>query len=178
MPTGNDDYDSALRLFEDADEFPIFPFFTANQADKKALNFPGSNNFSIINATPLLQIYSAGIRDYNAADNGYITNESFKKLRIGLRSRIIKEATTSIRTRTNSGIWIIIPQGARFRRRTPTPARTVEKSPTVPGFTTPSLAPPTGRLWKTWQVWFRVKTTRSNSIRSRFPVGTTSPSTT
>lgn len=80
MPTGNDDYDSALRLFEDADEFPIFPFFTANQADKKALNFPGSNNFSIINATPLLQIYSAGIRDYNAADNGYITNESFKKL--------------------------------------------------------------------------------------------------
>ena len=80
MPTGNDDYDSALRLFEDADEFPIFPFFTANQADKKALNFPGSNNFSIINATPLLQIYSAGIRDYNAADNGYITNKSFKKL--------------------------------------------------------------------------------------------------
>lgn len=80
MPIGNDDYDSALRLFEDADEFPIFPFFTANQADKKALNFPGSNNFSIINATPLLQIYSAGIRDYNAADNGYITNESFKKL--------------------------------------------------------------------------------------------------
>ncbi len=97
---------------------------------------------------------------------------------IGLRSRIIKEATTSIRTRTNSGIWIIIPQEARFRRRTPTPARTVEKSPTVPGFTTPSLAPPTGRLWKTWQVWFRVKTTRSNSIRSRFPVGTTSPLTT
>ena len=80
MPTGSDDYDSALRLFADADEFPIFPFFTANQADKKALNFPGSNNFSIINATPLLQIYSAGIRDYNAADNGYITNESYKKL--------------------------------------------------------------------------------------------------
>ena len=36
----------------------------------------------------------------------------------------------------------------------------------------PALAPPTGRLWKTWQVWFRVKTTRLNSIRSRFPVGT------
>jgi beta-L-arabinobiosidase len=80
MPTGNDDYNEALRLFADADEFPIFPFFTANQADKKALNFPGSNNFSIINATPLLQIYSAGIRNYDAADNNYITNESFKKL--------------------------------------------------------------------------------------------------
>lgn len=85
MPTSDDadyddDYEAALRLFADADEFPIFPFFTANQADKKALNFPGSNNFAIINATPLLQIYSAGIRDYNANDNEYITNESFKKL--------------------------------------------------------------------------------------------------
>ena len=79
MPV-NGKYDDALRLFADADEFPIFPFFTANQADKKALNYPGSNNFSIINATPLLQIYSAGIRDYNASKNGYITNEMYKKL--------------------------------------------------------------------------------------------------
>ena len=79
MPT-NGKYDDALRLFADADEFPIFPFFTANQADKKALNYPGTNNFSIINATPLLQIYSAGIRDYNASKNGYITNEMYKKL--------------------------------------------------------------------------------------------------
>lgn len=85
MPSEGEDgykaeYEDALRLFEDADEFPIFPFFTANQADKEELGFPGSNNFSIINATPLLQIYSAGIRDYNADENGYITNESFKKL--------------------------------------------------------------------------------------------------
>lgn len=75
-----EDYEEALRLFADADEFPIFPFFTANQADKEELGFPGSNNFSIINATPLLQIYSAGIRDYNADEHGYITNETFKKL--------------------------------------------------------------------------------------------------
>ena len=40
MPTGNEDYNKALRLFEDSNEFPIFPFFTANQADKAALNFP------------------------------------------------------------------------------------------------------------------------------------------
>lgn len=80
MPTGNEDYNKALRLFEDSNEFPIFPFFTANQADKAALNFPGSNNFSIINAQPLLQVYSAGIRNYDAAKNGYITNEQFKKL--------------------------------------------------------------------------------------------------
>ena len=78
--TGNEDYNKALRLFEDSNEFPIFPFFTANQADKAALNFPGSNNFSIINAQPLLQVYSAGIRNYDAAKNGYITNEQFKKL--------------------------------------------------------------------------------------------------
>ena len=44
------------------------------------MNFPGSNNFSIINAQPLLQVYSAGIRNYDAAKNGYITNEQFKKL--------------------------------------------------------------------------------------------------
>ena len=80
MPTGNEDYNKALRLFEDSNEFPIFPFFTANQADKAALNFPGSNNFSIINAQPLLQVYSAGIRNYDAAKNGCITNEQFKKL--------------------------------------------------------------------------------------------------
>ena len=58
MPTGNEDYNKALRLFEDSNEFPIFPFFTANQADKAALNFPGSNNFSIINAAGLLGRYS------------------------------------------------------------------------------------------------------------------------
>ncbi len=86
MPTGNKDYNEALRLFADAKEFPIFPFFTANQADKEtlaALNGGkpvGSNNFSIINAQPLLQIYSAGIRNYDAAKNGYISNENFKKL--------------------------------------------------------------------------------------------------
>ncbi|KFI92760.1 bacterial Ig-like domain-containing protein [Bifidobacterium saguini DSM 23967] len=80
MPTGNSDYNQALRLFADSDEFPIFPFFTANQADKAALNFPGSNNFSIINAQPLLQVYSSGIRNYDANKNGYITNEQFKKL--------------------------------------------------------------------------------------------------
>ncbi|MBT1181462.1 Ig-like domain-containing protein [Bifidobacterium sp. CP2] len=80
MPTGDENYNKALRLFADSDEFPIFPFFTANQADKAALNFPGSNNFSIINAQPLLQVYSAGIRNYDANTNGYITNEQFKKL--------------------------------------------------------------------------------------------------
>ena len=178
MPTGNDDYDSALRLFEDADEFPIFPFFTANQADKKALNFPGSNNFSIINATPLLQIYSAGIRDYNAADNGYITNESFKKLLYWVAFSHYQGGDNQYPDQNEFWNMDNNSAGSTIPEKNADAARTVERSPTVPGFTTPSLAPPTGRLWKTWQVWFRVKTTRLNSIRSRFPVGTTSPSTT
>lgn len=75
----NDDYDSALRLFADADEFPVFPFFTANQKDKAASG-TGTNNFSVINSQVLFRVYQEAIRKYHAADNGYITPEQFKKL--------------------------------------------------------------------------------------------------
>ncbi|MFP7707031.1 Ig-like domain-containing protein [Trueperella sp. LYQ141] len=83
VPMGNADYDSALRLFADADQYPVFPFFTANQADKKEFEAgggQGSNNFSVINSTMLFRIYDGAIRHYHAAENGYITNEQFKKL--------------------------------------------------------------------------------------------------
>lgn len=83
MPTDGT-YDKGLRLFADADQYPIFPFFTANQADKaemiKETGKEGSNNFSIINSTPLFRIYASGLRSYNSEANGYITPESFKKL--------------------------------------------------------------------------------------------------
>lgn len=80
-----DDYESALRLFADADEFPVFPFYTANQKDVKARAEanPGktySNNFSVINSVPLFRIYAQGIRRYHASDKGYISKEMFKKL--------------------------------------------------------------------------------------------------
>jgi putative cell wall-binding protein len=75
-----DDYVDALRLFGDDDQYPIFPFFTANQADKAeaaAEGAPGSNNFSVINSTVLFRLYSAALREY---DTDAITAESYKKL--------------------------------------------------------------------------------------------------
>jgi beta-L-arabinobiosidase len=83
MPTDGQ-YDEGLRLFADSDQYPIFPFFTANQADKKEMmketGNAGSNNFAVINSTPLFRIYAAGLRKYNSSDKGYITADSFKKL--------------------------------------------------------------------------------------------------
>ncbi|NQX35427.1 cell wall-binding repeat-containing protein [Herbiconiux sp. VKM Ac-2851] len=75
-----DDYEDALRLFADDGQYPIFPFFTANQADKAeaaAEGFPGSNNFSVINSTVLFRLFSSVLRDY---DTDAITPESYKKL--------------------------------------------------------------------------------------------------
>lgn len=83
MPTDGA-YDDGLRLFADADQYPIFPFFTANQADKAEMiaetGNTGSNNFSVINSTPLFSIYAAGLRSYNSEEKGYITADSYKKL--------------------------------------------------------------------------------------------------
>lgn len=75
----NDDYEAALSLFADADEYPIFPFFTANQADK-AESGTGTNNFSVINSTVILRIYQAALRRYHSEQSGSITPEQFKKL--------------------------------------------------------------------------------------------------
>ncbi|WP_092557667.1 OmpL47-type beta-barrel domain-containing protein [Herbiconiux ginsengi] len=75
-----DDYEDALRLFADDSEYSIFPFYTANQADKKeaaAAGFPGSNNFSIINSTVLFRLFSSVLRNY---DTDAITADSYKKL--------------------------------------------------------------------------------------------------
>ncbi|MBB2968954.1 OmpL47-type beta-barrel domain-containing protein [Leifsonia aquatica] len=74
------DYTDALRLFADDAQYPIFPFFTANQADKKeaaAAGFPGSNNFSVINSTVLFRMFSSVLRNY---PTDAITAESYKKL--------------------------------------------------------------------------------------------------
>ena len=63
----DDDYVQALRLFADDGEYPIFPFYTANQADKAeaaAEGDPGSNNFSVINSTVTFRMLSRVLRDY------------------------------------------------------------------------------------------------------------------
>ncbi len=79
MPN-TDQYRQALRLFADPAEYPVFPFYTANQRDKAeaaAAGHPGSNNFSTINSTVQFRLYSSVLRHY---PNSWMTNEDYKKL--------------------------------------------------------------------------------------------------
>jgi len=60
-------YKQALRLYDDPAQYPVFPFYTANQVDKKAAadaGNPGSNNFSTINSTVQFRLYSSVLRNY------------------------------------------------------------------------------------------------------------------
>jgi hypothetical protein len=82
MPTPDEDpqYLEALRLWADAEEYPIFPFYTANQADKAeaaAQGHEGSNNFSVINSTVTFRFLSSVLRNYPSE---YIDNEWYAKL--------------------------------------------------------------------------------------------------
>jgi hypothetical protein len=73
-------YRQALRLFDNPAEYPIFPFFTANQVDKAAAaaaGQPGSNNFSTINSTVQFRLYSSVLRNY---PNQWMTAENYKQL--------------------------------------------------------------------------------------------------
>ncbi|MEV0713241.1 discoidin domain-containing protein [Asanoa sp. NPDC050611] len=73
-------YREALRLFADPADYPIFPFYTANQRDKAAAaaaGQPGSNNFSTINSTVQFRLYSSALRNY---PNSWMTTEDYKKL--------------------------------------------------------------------------------------------------
>ncbi|WP_430784182.1 Ig-like domain-containing protein [Actinoplanes sp. G11-F43] len=70
----------ALRLFADDAQYPIFPFTTANQADKAAAaaqGDAGSNNFSIINSTVTFRMLASVLRNY---PTDYIDAEWYKKL--------------------------------------------------------------------------------------------------
>jgi hypothetical protein len=73
----DDDYIEALRLWKYADEFPIFPFFTANQVDAAERGDGGSNNFSVINSTVTFRMLSRVLREY---PNGYVDSDYYKKL--------------------------------------------------------------------------------------------------
>ncbi|WP_221583631.1 Ig-like domain-containing protein [Microbacterium sp. G2-8] len=75
-----DDYVDALRLYADDAEYPIFPFATANQADKAEAaeaGHPGTNNFSIINSTVTFRMIAKALRDY---PTDAIDAEWYKKL--------------------------------------------------------------------------------------------------
>lgn len=79
MPN-TEQYREALRLFDDPAEYPVYPFYTANQRDKAAAaaaGFPGSNNFSTINSTVQFRLYSSVLRNYQ---NQWMSNEDYKKL--------------------------------------------------------------------------------------------------
>jgi len=76
VPTSNTTYRQALRLFDDPAEYPIFPFYTANQRDKAASG-TGSNNFSTINSTVQFRLLSAVLRNY---PNQWMNTEWYKKL--------------------------------------------------------------------------------------------------
>ncbi|MEU0877443.1 discoidin domain-containing protein [Lentzea sp. NPDC005914] len=79
MPS-TDQYKQALRLFAQPSEYPVFPFYTANQKDKAeaaAAGHPGSNNFSTINSTVQFRLYSSVLRNY---PNQWMTAEDYKKL--------------------------------------------------------------------------------------------------
>ncbi|GAA1647389.1 OmpL47-type beta-barrel domain-containing protein [Actinoplanes couchii] len=74
------EYREALRLFADDAQYPIFPFTTANQADKAAAaaqGDAGSNNFSVINSTVTFRMLSSVLRNY---PTDYINAEWYKKL--------------------------------------------------------------------------------------------------
>ena len=80
MMPGTAEYREALRLFADPAEYPLFPFYTANQRDKAAAaaaGNPGSNNFSTINSTVQFRLYSSVLRDY---PNQWMNAEDYKKL--------------------------------------------------------------------------------------------------
>ncbi|MDU0287940.1 discoidin domain-containing protein [Saccharothrix longispora] len=80
MMPSTDQYKQALRLFADPAEYPVFPFYTANQRDKAAAaaaGHPGSNNFSTINSTVQFRLYSSVLRNY---PNQWMTAEDYKKL--------------------------------------------------------------------------------------------------
>jgi hypothetical protein len=71
-----DEYRQALRFFADRREFPIMPFYTANQRDK-AEAATGSNNFSNINSTLQAQLYAKALREYPSP---YITPDMYRLL--------------------------------------------------------------------------------------------------
>ncbi|BBF43066.1 hypothetical protein lbkm_1752 [Lachnospiraceae bacterium KM106-2] len=65
-------YSKMFSYLADENEFPIFPYYTANQNDNKKQS--GSNNFSNINFTVQARAYEAALRTYDK-DHQYVTPE-------------------------------------------------------------------------------------------------------
>ena len=65
-------YKEALKAFSNGKEFPIFPFYTANQVHNQEVS--GSNNFSNINFTVQLRLDESALRSYDK-EQTYITDD-------------------------------------------------------------------------------------------------------
>jgi hypothetical protein len=73
------DYADGFRFLRYGDNFPIFPFYTANQYDKNAYRIGGSNNFSNINFTVQYRGVRSALRYYDP-DHKYVTPEYAERL--------------------------------------------------------------------------------------------------
>ncbi|TMR93997.1 hypothetical protein EJK15_36440 [Nonomuraea basaltis] len=72
-------YVDGFRFLTYGDNFPIFPFYTANQYDRSAYGIGGSNNFSNINFTVQYRGVRSALRHYDP-EHKYITPEYAKRL--------------------------------------------------------------------------------------------------
>jgi hypothetical protein len=72
-----DNYKQAFRYYTDAAQFPIMPFYTANQADQVEAGAGGSNNFSNINSTLQAQVFATALREYPSK---FITQGMYRRL--------------------------------------------------------------------------------------------------
>ncbi|SDL22126.1 discoidin domain-containing protein [Nonomuraea jiangxiensis] len=72
-------YVDGYRFLIYGDNFPIFPFYTANQYDRSAYGVGGSNNFSNINFTVQYRGVRAALRHYDP-EQKYITPAYAKRL--------------------------------------------------------------------------------------------------
>lgn len=72
-------YVDGFRFLRYGDNFPIFPFYTANQYDKTKYNIGGSNNFSNINFTVQYRAVRSALRHYDP-EQKYVTPEYAARL--------------------------------------------------------------------------------------------------
>ncbi|MHC2998822.1 hypothetical protein OB08_05825 [Microbacterium sp. HJ5] len=72
-------YVDGFRFLRYGDNFPIFPFYTANQYDRAKFGVGGSNNFSNINFTVQYRAVRAALRHYDP-EQKYITPEYAARL--------------------------------------------------------------------------------------------------
>jgi hypothetical protein len=77
IPPDNAEYKQALRYYADAREFPIMPFYTANQRDQAEAGSGGTNNFSNINSTLQAQVFAKALREYPSE---FVTQDMYRKL--------------------------------------------------------------------------------------------------